>query len=79
MTKTCKDADKNPDCPYLEQIRQQGEDIKTIKRAIIGDDMQGGIVAEIQKFKILWKITIFLAATSTTGLIALVLKAAFHL
>jgi hypothetical protein len=49
--KGCQNADRNPSCPYLAQINQQAEDIRIIKKALIGDDMQGGIVAEITKLK----------------------------
>lgn len=70
----CEDADKNPNCPYISQINQQGKDIREIKLALIGENMQGGIVAEIQKFKMLWKVTIFIAGVSATGLIGLLIK-----
>lgn len=74
MSGECEEADNNPSCPYLSQINQQASDIKAIRRALIGDDMQSGIVAEIQKFKILWKITIFIAGATAAGFISLILK-----
>ena len=56
--KECQDAYENPSCPYVAQINQQNSDIVFIKdkishieKALIGDDMQGGIVAEITKLK----------------------------
>jgi hypothetical protein len=76
---TCDSADENPGCPYLSEIHQQGKDIMAIKNALIGEDMQGGMVAEIQKFKILWKVTIFISGVSITGFITLVLKLVLHI
>lgn len=74
MSESCDNADKNPVCPYLSNITQQGKDIKLIKKALMGDDMQGGIVAEIQKFKMLWKILIFVSGVTITSLVALAVK-----
>ena len=74
----CEDADKNPICPYLNDIHNQGRDISLIKNALIGENMQGGIVSEIQKFKILWRVTTFIAGASTTALIVIALKQIFQ-
>lgn len=74
MDETCENAKENPICPYITEINQQGKDIKLIKKALIGDNMQGGIVAEIHKFKMLWNITIFISGATATGLIALAIR-----
>ena len=39
----------------------------------MGDNMQGGIVAEIQKFKVLWSILVFVSGATATSLIAMAL------
>ena len=51
----CTFAAENPRCPYLTQIKQQGEDIKQIKRALIGDDMQSGLVAKVNSMRSTWR------------------------
>jgi len=43
----CEHADSNPKCPYVVQMKQQKEDIEIIKNALVGDDMQSGIVKRV--------------------------------
>jgi hypothetical protein len=45
----CPEAQENPRCPYLSQINQCAEDIKQVKLALIGSDMQGGLVQRFTK------------------------------
>ncbi len=40
----CENANKNPVCPYVTDIRASKEDRLLIKRALVGDDLQGGLV-----------------------------------
>lgn len=50
----CKDAFKNPACPYVTQININTGDMKDIKRALLGEDgtgLKGGIVYEIATLK----------------------------
>ena len=54
----CEDAYVNPRCPYVTvinqstvQIQDLQENVATIKKALIGDDMQGGL---INKMNQLW-------------------------
>ena len=43
----CENADSNPICPYLTQINQSIEDIKQVKNALVGEDLQSGLVKKI--------------------------------
>ncbi len=40
----CENANKNPVCPYVTDIRASKEDRALMKRALVGDDLQGGLV-----------------------------------
>jgi hypothetical protein len=40
----CSNANKNPVCPYVTDIRASKEDRILMKRALVGDDLQGGLV-----------------------------------
>ncbi len=40
----CSKANKNPICPYVTDIRASKEDRALMKRALVGDDLQGGLV-----------------------------------
>ena len=74
----CENATKNPTCPYVTMIHRQDADIKQIKRALVGDNLQGGLVAEVQKFKLLWKATIFILSVTITILTGVALEFIFH-
>jgi len=41
-------ANINPKCPYVTLIQQCRIDIDSIKKALIGDDMQTGLVGSIK-------------------------------
>ncbi len=43
----CPDANSNPKCPYIVQIKRQEEDIGIIKVALVGSDLQGGLVKRV--------------------------------
>jgi hypothetical protein len=48
----CENAFKNPSCPYLSEIKQCSNDIKEIKEALLGKDLQNpGLIAEFVKLK----------------------------
>jgi hypothetical protein len=51
----CTFAGKNPTCPYVSQIKQQGEDIRMIKKALIGEDMQSGLVKKVNSMQSSWR------------------------
>lgn len=48
MSKECEDADSNPRCPYLAVINECQESIGRIEKALIGEDLQGGLVAKVK-------------------------------
>ena len=43
----CPDADSNPRCPYVVQMKQSTTDIAIIKTALVGDDFQGGLIKRV--------------------------------
>ncbi len=43
ISKECKDGD----CPYEARIDQSAEDIKIIKNALVGPDLQSGLVKRV--------------------------------
>jgi len=53
----CSDAYQNPKCPYVTMINQHSSDIHQIKNALIGKDLQGGLVADVQTLKTYFRIT----------------------
>ena len=53
----CECAYQNPKCPYVTMINQHSSDIHQIKNALIGKDLQGGLVADVQTLKTYFRIT----------------------
>jgi hypothetical protein len=43
ISKECKDCD----CPYGAKIEQQNDDIRIIKNALVGPDLQSGLVKRV--------------------------------
>ena len=70
----CNDAYSNPQCPYVSVIKQQGKDIDVIKKALIGDDMQGGLIAKINRLETTNKILIFLGSTSFIAILGIAIN-----
>ncbi len=53
----CQDSYQNPKCPYVTMINQHSSDIHQIKSALVGDDLQGGLVADVQVLKTYFRVT----------------------
>lgn len=75
MAEDCPDAYANPKCPYVTQINQHGADVHQIKTALVGVDMQGGLVAKVQKLETFMKVTVFISSVAVTAAIGLAVKA----
>lgn len=73
----CPDAYSNPKCPYLTQINQHTSDVTQIKNALIGPDLQGGLVSKVQKLENFMKVTVFISSAAVVAVIGLILKAVF--
>ena len=52
----CPDAYFNPKCPYVTVINQHSADLKQVKCALVGADMQDGLVADVQVLKTYFRI-----------------------
>lgn len=61
------------------RIDQQGNDLREIKKALVGEDLQGGIVEQLAKLKLMYKIIVFISGTCIASLIGIVLKIVFNL
>ncbi len=70
----CEDAYVNPKCPYVTQINQHGGDLKQIKTALVGEDLQGGLVAKVQRLETFMKVTTFISGAAVVAVIGLLLK-----
>ncbi len=53
----CPDAYQNPKCPYVTMINQHSSDIHQIKNALVGEDLQGGLVSDVHTLKTYFRIT----------------------
>jgi len=74
----CPSAYTNPLCPYVTVINRNTNDIKIMKKALVGDDMQGGIVAKVRTCEIATKILIFLGTLSLGTCVTILVKILFH-
>lgn len=70
----CVDAFANPRCPYVTQINQHGRDLGQIKTALIGEDLQGGLVAKVQRLETFMRITVFISGAAIVAAITLAVK-----
>jgi hypothetical protein len=70
----CENSDKNPLCPYLTDIRQLQNDVKLMKVALVGEDLQGGLVEKVNRMEIAYKVLIFIGGATFSGLLALFIK-----
>ena len=73
----CESAYINPKCPYVTMINQHSTDIHQIKNALVGDDLQSGLVAKLQRLETFMKVSVFIAGASVVALIGLALKLIF--
>jgi hypothetical protein len=67
----CPEANKNPTCPYLTSIHSNSAQISRIEKALVGDDMQSGLVAKVHQLEVTQKILVALGSASLAGLIGL--------
>lgn len=67
----CPDANKNPTCPYITAIRTNTAQVSRIEKALVGEDMQSGLVGKIHQLEVTQKILIALGSASLAGLVAI--------
>jgi len=72
----CPDAYENPRCPYVTQINQHSCDVQQIKQALVGNDLQGGLVAKVQKLESFMKVAVFVSSAAVAATITLLVKVA---
>jgi hypothetical protein len=51
----CNFATENPRCPYVALIRDCRAKIDRIEKALIGEDMKSGLVADVNSMKSAWR------------------------
>ena len=69
----CPDANKNPVCPYITAIHTNTAQVNRIENALVGEDLQSGLVAKVHQLEVTQKILIALGSTSLVGLVSLVI------
>ena len=47
----CPDAGKNPTCPYLTAIHTNTAQVSRSEKALVGEDMQSGLVAKVHQLR----------------------------
>jgi hypothetical protein len=49
----CERAKKNPECPYLQVIKQMGSDIEIVKKSLIGDfaNKEPGLIEQVRDLR----------------------------
>ena len=67
----CPDANKNPVCPYITAIHTNTAQVNRIEKALVGEDLQSGLVAKVHQLEITQKILIAIGSTSLVGLVGL--------
>ena len=67
--KGCENSDKNPMCPYLTKINQCANDIAQVKMALIGEDMQSGLVSRVKELQAWTNIVKPIAISVVTAII----------
>ena len=73
----CQEAFANPKCPYVTQINQHSADVAQIKAALVGEDLQDGLVAKVQRLETFMKVSVFIAGASVVALLGIALKLIF--
>jgi hypothetical protein len=73
----CEDAYVNPKCPYVTQINQHGSDVSQIKTALVGEDLQGGLVAKVQRLETFMKIAVFVSGAVAVAVVGIAVKMIF--
>lgn len=76
-TVECQEAYSNPSCPYVTMINIHTNELTQVKDALIGKDLQSGLVAEIQRLKIFMKTAVFITGIALTAAVGLALKVLF--
>ncbi len=79
MPGECVNADSNPRCPYITQINQHGNDLTQIRTALVGADMQSGLVAKVQRLELFMKVTTFITGGALLAAISLGIHALINL
>lgn len=67
----CPDANKNPTCPYITAIHTNTAQVSRIEMALVGEDLQSGLVAKIHELEATQKILIALGSASLIGLVGI--------
>jgi hypothetical protein len=67
----CPGANKNPTCPYITAIHTNSAQVNRIEKALVGEDLQSGLVAKVHQLEVTQKILIALGSASLVGFISL--------
>ena len=67
----CPDANKNPTCPYITAIHTNTAQVNRIEKALVGEDMQSGLVAKVHQLEITQRILVALGSATLVGFFTL--------
>jgi len=67
----CPDANKHPTCPYIADIHANTAKVSRIEKALVGDDLQSGLVSKVHQLEVTQKILVALGSASLAGLVGL--------
>ena len=69
----CPDANKNPTCPYVTAIHTNTAQVSRIEKALVGEDLQSGLVAKVHQLEVTQKILVALGSATLAGLVTVVI------
>jgi hypothetical protein len=67
----CPDANKNPTCPYITAIHINTAQVSRIENALVGEDLQSGLVAKVHQLEVTQKVLVAIGSASLVGLVGL--------
>jgi hypothetical protein len=63
----CPEANKNPTCPYITAIHNNTVQVNRIEKALVGEDLQSGLVSKVQQLEVTQKILVALGSATLVG------------
>ena len=63
----CPEANKNPTCPYITAIHNNTVQVNRIEKALMGEDLQSGLVSKVQQLEVTQKILVALGSATLVG------------
>jgi hypothetical protein len=71
MTKPVRTQTRTPLVPHITAVHTNIAQVSRIEKTVVGEDLQSGLVAKVQKLEVTRKILVALGSASLTALVAL--------